>query len=197
MSCNVKIFVDFWNFQLAWNRYYPKQDNNGNDTKIGWRDLPTILLAEIPQALGSTAQPCTYKGVQVYASVNPDENGKDAGLKKFLASTLGQMTGYTVNTKLRKARKDTVSGQEITKYIEKGVDTQIVTDLFAGAINDSYDVALLVSNDSDYVPAIEVIQDRLNKQIIHVGFKSGGDAIRTACWSHITLDGDLAEKIKL
>ena len=81
--------------------------------------------------------------------------------------------------------------------IEKGVDSSIVTDLFGGAINNSYDIAVLVSNDSDYVPAIRTIQDRLNKQIVHVGFRQGGDYVRTAAWSHIFLDGDIATKLRI
>jgi uncharacterized LabA/DUF88 family protein len=81
--------------------------------------------------------------------------------------------------------------------VEKGVDTQIVTDLFAGAINRTYDVAILVSNDSDFCPAIETIQDRLDKQIIHVGFRRGGDEIRSHCWSHVILDGSVAESLKI
>jgi len=80
--------------------------------------------------------------------------------------------------------------------VEKGVDSSIVTDLFDGAINNAYDIAVLISNDSDFVPAIQTIQERLNKQIIHVGFRRGGDHVRTAAWSHIILDGDVAEKIR-
>ena len=198
MPCNVKIFIDFWNFQLAWNHHFPKSGNDGQPVKIDWKEIPNILLSELPQSLGPTAQQCAFRGAMVYASVNPNPGSKDAGLKKFLSNGLGQMTGYTVLTKYRKHRSEKQSdGNVISKTIEKGVDTQIVTDLFGGAINNSYDVALIVSNDSDYVPAIELIQDRLNKQILHVGFRSGSDAIRTACWSHIILDGDVAEKIKV
>lgn len=70
-----------------------------------------------------------------------------------------------------------------------------MTDLFAGAINDSYDVALLVSNDADFVPAIQTIQERLNRQVVHVGFRRGGDEVRSSCWSHILLDGDIAGRL--
>jgi len=80
--------------------------------------------------------------------------------------------------------------------VEKGVDTSIVTDLFDGAINNSYDIAVLVSNDSDFVPAIQTIQERLNKQIIHAGFRAGGDHVRTAAWAHIILDGDVSDRIR-
>lgn len=79
--------------------------------------------------------------------------------------------------------------------VEKGVDADIVTSLYEGAINNSYDIALLLSNDADHIPAIRTIQDRLNKQIIHVGFRRGGSEVRTAAWSHILLDGDLADRL--
>ncbi len=79
---------------------------------------------------------------------------------------------------------------------ETALDGVRVTDLFDGAINDAYDIAVLVSNDSDFVPAIKTIQERLNKQIIHVGFRRGGDHVRTAAWSHIILDGDVAGNLR-
>ena len=80
--------------------------------------------------------------------------------------------------------------------VEKGVDSSILTDLFDGALNDAYDIAMLISNDSDFVPGIQTIQERLNKQIIHVGFRRGGDHVRTAAWSHIILNGDVADKVR-
>jgi hypothetical protein len=56
---------------------------------------------------------------------------------------------------------------------------------------------MLVSNDSDFCPAIETIQDRLDKQFVHIGFRRGGDEIHSACWSHIVLDGNVAETLKI
>jgi uncharacterized LabA/DUF88 family protein len=79
--------------------------------------------------------------------------------------------------------------------VEKGVDAAVVTALYEGALNNSYDVALLLSNDGDHVPAVKTIQDRLNKQIIHVGFKRGGSELRSACWSHVLLDGELSQRL--
>ena len=108
------------------------------------------------------------------------------------------MPGYNVFVTDRKERYSTDDkGNTVIKTVEKGVDTRIVTDLFSGAINGTYDVALLISNDSDFCPAIQTIQDRLDKQIIHVGFRHGGDEIRSTCWSHIVLDGNVAEALKV
>ena len=118
-------------------------------------------------------------------------------LKNFLHRVLGQMTGFRVDVRDRRPKTEECPecGYQHCRVVEKGVDTSIVTELFEGAINDSYDIALLFSNDSDLVPAIETIQDRLNKQIIHVGFKRGGHHVRTAAWSHLILDGTIASKL--
>ena len=79
--------------------------------------------------------------------------------------------------------------------VEKGVDASVVTALYEGAINNSYDIACLLSNDSDHIPAIQTIQDRLNKQIVHVGFRRGGSEVRTATWGHIVFDGAIAGRV--
>jgi uncharacterized LabA/DUF88 family protein len=68
-------------------------------------------------------------------------------------------------------------------FREKGIDVKIATDLVAAAIDDKYDVAILVSSDSDLVPMIDWIRYRLKKKIEYVGFsipnKSGdGNDVR-------------------
>lgn len=193
----VRVFVDFWNFQLGWNSIYPVAAGTP-PVKIDWKGLPTILMNELPAALGGAKDQLQFKGINVYASVNPDPNGGDVKLKSFLHKILNQMVGYQVHVFDRKERRTTdEKGNTVIKTVEKGVDTRIVTDLFSGAINKTFDVALLVSNDSDFCPAIQTIQDRLDKQIIHVGFRRGGDEIRSMCWSHIILDGSVGESIKV
>jgi uncharacterized LabA/DUF88 family protein len=57
-----------------------------------------------------------------------------------------------------------------TKNREKGIDVKIVTDLFMGAIDDQYDIAIVVSSDSDLVPAIDSLRMRLKKKVEYVGF---------------------------
>lgn len=193
---NVKLFIDFWNFQLGWNRNFATEKAAGRPVRINWKDVPSVLIAELPAILGATV-PLTYKGTRVYASVHPEAGGKDEKLKQFLHNVLGQMTGFQVDVKDRRPKTETCvhCSKTTERHVEKGVDTSIVSDLFEGAINNSYDVAILVSNDSDFVPAIKTIQDRLNKQIIHIGFRIGGTQLRTACWGHAPLDGAVCAKL--
>jgi uncharacterized LabA/DUF88 family protein len=54
-------------------------------------------------------------------------------------------------------------------YHEKGVDVQLSVDLLVGAYEDSYDVAIVISSDTDLLPAIKKVKI-LGKKIIYVGF---------------------------
>ncbi len=40
-------------------------------------------------------------------------------------------------------------------FVEKGTDVQIATDMLRRAYVNAYDTAILVSGDSDLVPAVE------------------------------------------
>lgn len=59
---------------------------------------------------------------------------------------------------------------EYKSYREKGSDTALTTDLIASAAKDSFDVAIIVSNDGDYAPAAKMIKEIYNKQIEVVYF---------------------------
>lgn len=54
-------------------------------------------------------------------------------------------------------------------YREKGVDVRIAVDLVAGAYEDQYDHAVLVSSDSDLIPALEKVRSK-GKKVTYVGF---------------------------
>lgn len=55
------------------------------------------------------------------------------------------------------------------KYHEKGVDVKLATDLLVGAYEDIYDTAILVSSDTDLIPAIKKVR-YLGKEIEYIGF---------------------------
>jgi len=67
--------------------------------------------------------------------------------------------------------------KKLIRTVEKGVDTSIAIELFHYALDNIYDSAILISNDEDFVPAIEFIQRRGN-HIIHAGFKNQGFAVK-------------------
>ncbi len=70
---------------------------------------------------------------------------------------------------------------------EKMLDTYIATDLIGDATFDAYDIALLVSEDSDFIPAVEFVQDMRSKPVIHVGFGGHTNDLRAKCRYRIDL----------
>lgn len=56
------------------------------------------------------------------------------------------------------------------KYHEKGVDVQLAVDLMKGAYKDEYDIAYLVSSDTDLLPAIHEAQ-ATGKTVCYIGFR--------------------------
>ena len=55
------------------------------------------------------------------------------------------------------------------KYHEKGVDVKIAVDLLVGAYENYYDEAILISSDTDLVPAIGKVKS-LGKKVEYIGF---------------------------
>lgn len=51
---------------------------------------------------------------------------------------------------------------------EKAVDVKLASDLIA--LKDIYDIAVIVSGDQDYVPAVQVIKD-YGKRVVTVAFE--------------------------
>jgi len=55
------------------------------------------------------------------------------------------------------------------KYHEKGVDVQIAVDMLIGAYENLYDTAILLSSDTDLIPAIKKIK-YMGKNVEYIGF---------------------------
>ncbi|KKS42096.1 hypothetical protein A3E04_02850 [Candidatus Kuenenbacteria bacterium RIFCSPHIGHO2_12_FULL_42_14] len=54
-------------------------------------------------------------------------------------------------------------------FHEKGVDVKIATDLLVGAYENLYDEALIISSDTDLIPAMEKVK-HLGKAVEYIGF---------------------------
>ncbi len=70
---------------------------------------------------------------------------------------------------------------------EKGVDAALVTDLLSLAWQRAYDVAVLVSGDADYIPAVEYVQSQ-GLKVVNAAWASKGHELRRECWGSFTLD---------
>lgn len=59
---------------------------------------------------------------------------------------------------------------EYTTMREKGIDVKLATDLIAGAIDNKYDTAIVISSDGDLIPAIDWVRNRCKKKVEYIGF---------------------------
>jgi hypothetical protein len=76
---------------------------------------------------------------------------------------------------------------------KEGVDTGLMTDLLVQAANDTYDVALLLTDDADYISTVTAVQGRFAKKVIHVGFGGPGSRLRRSSWAHLAMDAVAAD----
>jgi len=96
-----------------------------------------------------------------YTAFNPQKQEQI----KFLHAL--QSKGFCVKAIPLKRRGD--------RFIEKGVDVALVTDLISMAFRNAYDTAILVSGDYDFIEAIRIVM-------------SLGKRVEVAMFTHATND---------
>lgn len=190
-----RIFIDYWNFQLNVVDYY------GKDFRLDWFKLPGLLIREGSLLLGSSLE---YEGMNVYISYDKNRDS-DRSLKDWASNVIDKAPGVDVIMKERKPknpqkcpnchkeiRKCPHCGQDIKAMVEKGVDTVIVTDLISLAWENSWEYALLVSSDKDYIPAVEML-NRKGYHVINAHFPPAGSDLAGKCWAELDLKNCLQE----
>lgn len=186
----VRIFVDFWNLQLTMNQR-ERTVAGSSSFLFDWSKLPSWLVKKAADKCG--VPNLAYEGMHVYASYDPRAN--DEKLKRWLLTWLDRQPGVQVVLKERKPKDAPhcpvcraevptcpACGGSLRRTQEKGVDTAIVTDMIRLAWESSYDVAVLVSSDSDLVPAVQFL-DLRGRKVIQAGFPPIGSHLATACWA--------------
>ena len=194
MAYRTSIFIDFWNFSLQWR-------NRAHGDLIDWRKVPAELLGESERQLqlagfGDTLH---LEEALVYASYDEDDPGRK--LKGWLDAFLDKQPRFRVATRVRRSKPRSVycracehsiekcpNCQETLRWsTEKGVDTAIVTDLLSLAGEGAFDAAILVSSDTDYLPAVQWLQSRGFK-VINATWANHGHELARACWASFELD---------
>lgn len=186
------MFVDFWNFQLTWNE-------RAKGSSCDWTRLPMALVsgaaaATVPAGLGQL----TLEETRIYAGY---EAGREAKLGNWLHNFLDRQPGVRVFTSERHWRKQPVHcracgaehvvcpscSAEFGRAAEKTIDARIVTDLVGLAWENAYDVAILVSADKDFIPAVEHVQAK-NFKVINATWRGRGNQLAAVAWASLLLD---------
>lgn len=188
----VRVFVDYWNFQLALNsREDALLGTDNTRFKVDWRKLGGWLAGKACAVASIPSH--SYDGVIIYTSYDPG-NVEGARFKNWATSWLDRQPGVNVQCRERRPRgalkcpvcHESIEdcphcGQRIKSTIEKGVDTLIATDMIRLAWEGAYDLAVLATSDSDLVPAVEFLNARGHK-VIQAGFPPQGVDLATSCW---------------
>ncbi|MCK4410684.1 NYN domain-containing protein [Candidatus Bipolaricaulota bacterium] len=189
----IRVFLDFWNFQLALN------EHTNSLLQLDWIKLPVWIANRPDEVLREAGGPeGRYMGGCVYASYDP-WRPDDKKLVNWLNSIVARAPGIVLmikERKLKSAPKCPIChkeielcphcGAEIRRTGEKGIDTGLVTDLIMGAWEDIYDTAVLVSSDADFIPAVRFIQTK-GKRVINACFPPSSAELQRECWSSVNL----------
>ncbi|MGA2626101.1 MAG: NYN domain-containing protein [Candidatus Bathyarchaeia archaeon] len=105
--------------------------------------------------------------VEVYyhgsiAPIDPKRAGDDVRYRKqqmFYNVLRGKCKAEIKITKLQSVNCP-LCNQTFKEPKEKGVDVALAADLLTYGMNEDYDVAILVSGDSDYIPVLKKLSDR-------------------------------------
>lgn len=203
----VRVFVDYWNFQLTLNEIEAAQKGL-QDVRysVDWVKLGRWLADKACQAAAIPANEMSFEGVGIYASYNPKtEEGQR--FKKWFNTFLNRQAGIDAICLERKSKAlpkcpvchkvithcpHAGCGKPMVLTVEKGVDTLIVTDMIRLAWEEAYDLAVLASLDADLIPAVEFL-DAKGKKIVQAGFPPKGIDLQSACWASFDVFKDRKE----
>ena len=147
----VAVYIDGNNF---YGYLKDKAINFSKDTRFNYSKFVQWLVGD---------RDCVSKRYYVGIARNFDNSEKSKqivrGQQKFLQSLMNE--GFTV-----KPGRVMYDGGKIR---EKGTDVKMAVDLIIGAIEDKYDTAMLVSSDTDLIPAVQYMKYR-KKKLEYVGF---------------------------
>jgi len=116
-----------------------------------------------------------------------DERSKKAMAKQIRFLTKLSSDKWEIKTsKLRKREEKIIMDERVVNYKkilkkgiksiafertrEKGIDVKIATDLIVGSIDNKYDTAIVISSDTDLIPALDWVKYRKSKKIEYIGF---------------------------
>ena len=175
-AVRIMIFIDGSN--LHWGIKGYNKDNQTN-LKIDYNKLISLLVKD--RTLVRTMYYCS-KPI-------PPSMPTQAKFYDYLRAI-----GIQVLDKPLKSRFDTVAN--MVRFVEKGVDVALATDLLAMAWENAYDVAVIVSGDADYAGAVTKVMSK-GKNVEVASFRKAlSRELKDAALAKLLLD-DYIQQIKL
>lgn len=124
---------------------------------------------------------------QIERVEDDDDDDRELSSKQGFFYML-ERNGFRVDAKPLRMRDD-------GRFIEKGADIGLATELIAQGFNDSYEVAVLVTGDADFSRSIRYVQDQ-GKIVEVASFESQiSSDLKTTADDYVKIDG-FAEEIR-
>jgi len=195
MPHRIRVFVDYWNFQLTINKREASERGIVDYRfEVDWLGLGPWLARKACERIQITDY--SFDGINIYTSYNPGtQEGKR--FNQWARNILSKGTGVSVECIERKPKNfpqcpvchqeirncpHSGCGATLISTVEKGVDTLIATDMIRLAWEDAYDFAVLSTMDRDLIPAVKFLKQK-GRKIIHAGFPPLGTDLAAACWA--------------
>src|SRR3989344_6239632 len=176
----VAIFIDGNNFYFSLRKIYGK---NKSLKDFDFKGFAEFLAGE-------------EKVVSIYyynALLDKENNPQKYESQKEFFDKLKQIPHF--NLVLCKLLKRNITGTNKFYYIIKEDDINMAVDLVENAYEDNFDIAVLVSGDGDFVPAVRSVKKR-NKVIKNVYFKNSSSRnLKNFCDESLELTKEMLDKL--
>lgn len=179
----ISIFIDYDNFSISYRQKHKIDEAN---IRI-WDSLNDKLLGYYQRHFVKTDFEATeHTGTFLCVGINDffvfNEDKKYKEHFQALDRKLGFIVRYGYRSPSYKKRGEFRLGTE------KGVDAEIICQMLMGAFLDHYDACILMSDDTDYIPAVRRVQEYFGKKVIQVGFGYKELRLRNQAYGHIPLE---------
>jgi len=159
------VYVDGFNLYYG-IKYYEQQFGK----LYKWLDIGALARNERP---GDTINHIRYCTARVRPRPNNPDQGKRQEVYIRALRTIPELTVYfgrfLQSFTMMRLRHPPLVGPsfvEVVKMEEKGSDVNLATLMLCDGFANDYDLAILISNDSDLVMPIEVIRTTLKKSVV-------------------------------
>jgi len=172
----VAVFIDGNNFYFGLRKLYGKNKSLKDFDFQGFANF----LARGKEVVG----------IYYYnAQLDREFNSKKFKSQKGFFSQLRKIPKF--HLVLCKLLKRNITGTDKHYYIIKEDDINMAVDMVDGSADDTFDVAVLVSGDGDFVPAVRSVQRR-NKKVHNIYFnRSSSRSLKNHCDKSLALTKEI------
>lgn len=190
------VFIDFQNFNISMHKFY-KSKNGLSEPKITYTKLSKNLVNKITvknQTLIKTFlfayKPCKeLEKLEYYQKYYSWLNGmKNKPYFEVIEGT----------QEIRQSHDKAIDIKDTSTYYttEKGTDVNLAVCMLSKAFTNAYDIAVLVSGDSDYVPVVKELH-HLGKIVILATLPNQNiSKYNNLCDQYITITDSLLQSCK-